>query len=105
MKNRTIKIIITLVGMLFLNIEAAHAGLLGKFKVYIHHEFSDLQLFYTLLFTSLFAFIVYVIFTPVVIDKRKWAMLSYYSYKPSRHNFQSKKDTIRKIEEILTNRK
>lgn len=32
MKARTVKIIVVLIGLLFLNIEAAHAGLLFKLK-------------------------------------------------------------------------
>lgn len=105
MPKGTIKTILILVSLLFLNIEAAHAGLVGKLKLYIHHEFSDLQLLYSLLCLTFFGFIAYVIFTPVLIGKQKWARLSYYSYSPSRRNYQSKKDSIRKIEEILTKRK
>ena len=105
MKKGTIKTIIFLVGSLFLNIEAAHAGLVGKLKLYINHEFSDSQLTYTLLCLAALSFISYVIFTPVVIGKQKWAWLTYYTYSPSRPNYQGKKDSVRKIEEILTNRK
>jgi hypothetical protein len=105
MPKGTIKTILILVSLLFLNIEAAHAGLVGKLKLYIHHEFSDLQLFYSLLFLTFFGFMAYVVFTPVLIGKKKWARLSYYSYPPSRRNYQSKRESIRKIEEILTKRK
>lgn len=104
MKKGTIKTIFLLVGLLFLNIEAAHAGLIGKLKVYIHHEFTDVQIIYSFLSLSLLSFMAYVIFTPVVIGKQKWSWLTYYSYSPSRHNFQSKKVSIRKIGEILKNK-
>lgn len=104
MKKGTIKTILILVSLLFLNIEAAHAGLIGKIKIYIHHEFTDLQLAYSLFSLGAIGFILYVIFAPVEIGKQKRAWLSYYSYSPSRHKYQSKRDSIRKIEEILTNK-
>lgn len=101
MNKGTVKTIIILIGLLFLNIEAAHAGLIGKLKVYIHHEFTDLQFFYLLLTLGGISFLMYVIFTPVVIGKKKWNWLTYYSYAPGKPNFQHKRETIRKIEEIL----
>lgn len=103
MEKRTIKTIVILVSLLFLNIEAANAGLIHKFKLYIRHEFSDDQVFYLSAGLLFFGFLCYVIFTPVLIGKEKWAWLSYYSYNPNRHDYQSKRDVIKKISGILKN--
>ena len=105
MKKGTVKTIVILVAMLFLNIEAAHAGLIGKLKIYIHHEFSNSQLLYAFISLSALSFLIYVVFTPVVIGKRKWSWLTYDSNSPSKINYQHKRDSVRKIEEILTNSK
>jgi hypothetical protein len=103
MKNGTFKIIVILVGLLFLNIEAAQAGLVHKFKIYIRHEFSDFQLIYSIGGLLIFGFLSYVIFTPVPIGKEKWAFFNYYSYNPNRHDYQSKRMMIKKISGILKN--
>jgi hypothetical protein len=103
MRKGTLKTIIILVGLLFLNIEAAHAGLIHKFKIYIRHEFSDYQLLYFAGGLLFFGFLSYIIFTPVFIGKRKWAWLSYYSYTPNRHDYQSKRVMVKKISGILKN--
>lgn len=103
MKKGTLKTIVILVSLLFLNIEAAQAGLIHKFKLYIRHEFSDYQMVYLSAGLVFFGFLSYVIFTPVLIGKEKWAWLSYYSYNPNRHDYQSKRDVIKKISGILKN--
>jgi len=103
MKKGTLRIIIILVGLLFVNIEAAQAGLVHKVKIYIRHEFSDDQFIYLVILSLFLGFLSYIIFTPVLIGKRKWAWLSYYSYSPSRHDYQSKRDMVKKISGILKN--
>lgn len=103
MKSRTLKTIIILVSLLFINIEAAQAGLLHKFKAYIRTELTDFQLVYILLGLLALSFIGYVIFTPVLIGKEKWAFLSYYSYNPAMNRYQNKRLTVRKIASILKN--
>jgi hypothetical protein len=103
MKNGTIKTIIVLIALLFINIEAAQAGLVHKLKLYIRHEFSDYQLLYISVAILFLGFLAYIIFTPVLIGKQKWAWLSYYSYNPSRHAYQSRREVIKKISEILKN--
>jgi hypothetical protein len=103
MKKGTFKIIIILVSLLFINIEAAQAGLINKFKIYIRHEFSDYQLFYLVFGFTIFGLLSYIIFTPVLIGKEKWAWLSYYSYNPNRHAYQSKRVMVKKISGILKN--
>ena len=103
MKKGTLKTIIILLGLLFVNIEAAQAGLIHKVKIYIRQEFSDYQLVYFICGILFFGFLSYIIFTPVLIGKQKWAWLSYYSYTPNRHDYQSKRDMIKKISGILKN--
>ena len=103
MKKGTLKTIIILVALLFINIEAAQAGLIHKFKIYIRHEFSDYQLVYFVAGFLFFSFLSYIIFTPVLIGKEKWAWLSYYSYNPNRHDYQSKREMVQKISGILKN--
>ena len=103
MKKATLRVIIILVGLLFVNIEAAHAGLIHKVKIYIRHEFSDNQLVYFICAALFLGFLSYIIFTPVLIGKRKWAWLSYYSYSPGRNDYQTKRDMVKKIAVILKN--
>jgi len=103
MKKGTLKTIIILVSLLFINIEAAQAGLIQKFKLYIRHEFSDYQLTYFIGGLLFLGFFSYIIFTPVLIGKKKWAWLSYYSYNPGRHDYQSKRVMVKKISGILKN--
>lgn len=103
MRNGTFKVIVILVGLLFLNIEAAQAGLIHKFKIYIRHEFSDFQLIYFIGGILIFGFLSYVVFMPVPIGREKWALFSYYSYNPGRHGYQSKRVSIKKISGILKN--
>ena len=103
MKKGTLKTIIILVALLFINIEAAQAGLVNKFKIYIRHEFSDYQLLYLIAGFVFLGFLSYIIFTPVLIGKQKWAWLTYYSYNPNRHHYQNKREMIKKISGILQN--
>jgi hypothetical protein len=103
MKNRTLRVIIILVSMLFINIEAAQAGLVHKFRIYIHQEFPDNQ-FLFITFSLLFiACLSYVLFAPVLINKQKWGWLNYYSYQPGRQDYQSKRMSVKKISDILQN--
>lgn len=92
-----------MVSLLFLNIEAAHAGLVHKLKNYIRLEFTDIELFYIFGGSLSLAFLGYVIFTPVHIGNKKWAWLNYYSYQPNRHDYQSKRVMVKKISGILKN--
>jgi hypothetical protein len=103
MKSRTLRVIIILVATLFLNIEAAQAGLIQKLKLYFRQEFPHNE--FLLLFGGLVfaAFIVYVLFAPVLINKQKWSWLNYYSYQPGRQDYKSKRITVKKISEILQN--
>jgi len=97
MKNRTFKVIVILVGLLFLNIEAAHAGLIQKFKVYIGHEFPGFQLAYIVGATLSIGLLTYIILTPAFKEKGKFAGNGYISNE----SFQNKRDRVKKISEIL----
>jgi hypothetical protein len=100
MRNRTLRTIIILLALLFLNIEAAHAGLIHKFKSFIHQEFSDTQLIYLSLGLCMTALLLYIVFWPVPIGKEKWSWFHYYSYNPKQH-FRRRKEVVRKISGIL----
>src|SRR5947208_1026701 len=97
-KNRTLRVIIILVALLFLNIEAAQAGLVYKIRVYFRHEFPDQHLLaWSFVCICIVAFLIYVVFASVLIGNQKWDWLNYYSYQPNRHNYQSKRVAIQKI--------
>jgi hypothetical protein len=104
MNNRTFRIIVLLVGLLFINIEAANAGLVQKFRLYIKHEFSDTQLIYLVSIFMILGFLTYVLFTPVSIGKEKRGWLNYYSYMPNNHDYQRKRDVVKKISNILNSK-
>jgi len=101
MSNRTFRIIVLLVGLLFINIEAANAGLIQRFRLYIRHEFSNTQLFYIVSIFMILGFLTYVLFTPVSIGKEKRSELNYYSYNPGAKDYQRKRDVVKKISSIL----
>jgi hypothetical protein len=103
MEKKTFKVIIILVGLLFINIEAAHAGLINKFKMFIKAEFPDYQLIYSIIAFSILAFLSYVVFSPIQIGVQKWSWINYYTYNPSRNSYNSKKQIITKISGILKN--
>ena len=86
--------------LLFANIEAAHAGLIHQIKLYIHHEFTNLQviLFLGTLFS--FSFVGYIIVTPVSIGKEKLIWLTSFSFQ--KDSFESKRKFIVKTDRILT---
>jgi len=87
--------------MLFLNIEAAHAGLVYKLKVFISHEFPDYEFLYISAGLLVFGLLSYVIFTPLSIGKEKWMWYNYFSTDAKRHDYQSRREMVRKISVIL----
>ena len=101
MKNRIVRIIIILVASLFLNIEAANAGLTHKLNLYIRHGLSDPQWFLMVFGLCAFAFLAYVVAAPVAIGKHKSPWLGYYSINPGKHSYQNKREMVRKISSIL----
>lgn len=101
MKNKTLRVIIILVGLLVLNIEAAQAGITHKFKVLITNELSDFQLLYVsggLLFIAFFS---YVIFTPAFKEQGRSSLAATYLETYTRERYRVRRARIRKISEIL----
>ncbi len=101
MKNKTFKISIFLICLLFINIEAAQAGLIQKFKIQVLNDFSEYQLFYLIGSTVVFIFFIYVVFTPISIGKDKFIWYKLDTFALNRHNYQSKRIVIKKISTIL----
>ena len=103
MKNKTLRVIIILVGLLVLNIEAAHAGITHKFKVLISNELSDFQLFYMGGGALSLALLAYIIFTPAFKEKGKSSLAGTYIENYGTHTFKVRRNRIRKISGILSN--
>lgn len=103
MKNKTLRVIVILLGLLVLNIEAAHAGITHKVKVLITSELSDFQLFYLGGGALSLALLSYIIFTPAFKEKGKSSLAGTYLENYSRHTFHMRRNRIRKISHILSN--
>jgi len=97
MKNRTFKVIVILVGLLFLNIEAAHAGLVQKFKLYIGHEFPGYQPVYIIASILSVSLLSYIILTPMPFKETGKLGGGYYPQQ----TFQNKRSRVKKISAIL----
>ena len=104
MKNSTLRIIVLLVGLLFLNIEAAHAGLVHKLKIYIISEFGDTRFLYLLGLVLVAGLLCYVIFAPVLIGKERWDVFRYYTFDPTKNSYQRKRSMVRNIAATLNNK-
>lgn len=100
MKNRTIRVIIILVGLLILNIEAAHAGITHKVKILINSEFTDFQLFYVFGGGLALGSLAYIIFTPAFKDAGKNSDSLFRAYN---HSYGERRLKIKKIGNILRN--
>ncbi len=103
MKNKTLRVIVILVGLLVVNIEAAHAGITHKVKVLIGNELSDFQLFYTIGVALSLALLGYIIFTPAFKEKGKSSLAGTYREQYGTHTFKVRRNRIRKISHILSN--
>lgn len=101
MKNKTFRVIIILVGLLVLNIEAAHAGITHKFRAFIHHELSDFQLLYVSLGLLSLSLLGYIIFMPAFKNKRSFATGSVYFQNYNLNAYQNRRERVKKISEIL----
>ena len=73
MKNKTVRVIVILVGLLVLNIEAAHAGITHKFKLFISNELSEFQLLYVSFGLLSMGLLGYIIFMPAFKDRGNFA--------------------------------
>jgi len=105
MKNKTLKVIIILVGILVINIEAAHAGITHKFKVFINNEFTDFQLLYVSFGLFSLSFMGYVIFMPAFKEKSNFVNSLGYFKKHNLYTYQKRRLGVKKISEILNNAK
>ena len=103
MSKKSIKTILLLLAMLFVNIEAAHAGLIHKLKLFIHHEFETWQFILILGSISCLSFLTYIVLTPVAIGKQKLIMLTSFTFKKG--SFDSKRKFVVKTGQILNNHK
>ena len=98
MNKRTLKVIIILVGLLFLNIEAAQAGLIHKFKVYIGLGLQGYELFYATGIVFVLAVLSYIICVPGIKQRNTKTITGNISQR-----LQAKKTRIKKISAILNN--
>lgn len=104
MKNRTVRVIIILVGLLILNIEAAHAGITHKFRILISSELNNFQLFYVFGGGLTLGLLSYIIFTPAFKEGSKTATAaSTYLQTFNRQTYQNKRIRVKKIRSILKN--
>jgi hypothetical protein len=98
MSKSTFRVIVLLVSLLFLNIEAAQAGLLGKVRLFINSEFSHSHLIALCIVTGIASFVVYVIFSPVPMNGRHH---SFRGLPGSVQGFDEKRAAVRRIAERL----
>jgi hypothetical protein len=101
MSNVTIKVIVTLVSLLFLNIEAAQAGLITRLKGIIRTDFPESHLIMILVAIVVLGFLLYVIFTPLAIGSEKWNWYRYFSYNPYRHRYHERRAVVKRIADTL----
>lgn len=103
MKNKTLRVIIILVGLLVLNIEAAHAGITHKFKALISQELTNFQLLYVgggLLTIGLLS---YIIFMPAFKQGHGNSLAATYLENYTRQNYRVRRTRVKKIAHILKN--
>jgi hypothetical protein len=101
MNKSTLRVIIILVSLLFINIEAAQAGLVHKLRLYIRHEFSETQLIYWTVCVLALSSLLYIIFSPLPIGQEKWSWFHYYTYNPKRSSFHRKRAAVTRISKML----
>ena len=94
MSKTTVRTIVILVSLLFLNIEAAQAGLLTKLRLLIRAEIPESSLAVLCLAIASAVFLVYVIFSPVPINGRH---RSFRGLPGSVPGFSERRDTVRRI--------
>jgi hypothetical protein len=100
MNKSTFKVIITLVSLLFLNIEAAQAGLVTKLRMFIRAEFPEYQLLYITCGVLAASFLCYVIFSPVPGNERHRSVYSRFSGSSSQR-FSHRKAAVERIAAAL----
>jgi hypothetical protein len=102
MSKRLLKVILILVSLLFLNIEAAQAGLVNKLRLYIRAEFPPHQLALILFVVFTLAAFCYIIFTPLSINNERWSWYNYFSFQPEKGGFKNKRALVKRINNILS---
>ena len=102
MSKRMIRTILVLVSMLFLNIEAAQAGLVGKLKLYIAAELPHWLLVMLLGSALLLIPVLLVIFTPLYINNQRLVWHSYFTFHPDLSRFAARRRSVNRIRETLT---
>lgn len=103
MKNKTLRVIVILIGLLILNIEAAHAGITHKVKTLITNELTDFQLFYMGGGALSLALLGYIIFMPAFKEKGRSTLSGIAPEAYDRHSFHARRNRVRKITHILSN--
>lgn len=103
MNRRLVKIIIALVSLLFLNIEAAHAGLTIKLKDYIGSGLSPFEIASGFILTAGALFLLYVIFTPLRINNQRLSWYSYFTFT-AKDSVREKRKLIEHINGVLRER-
>lgn len=101
MSKATVKLISLMLSLLFINIEAAQAGLIRRFRVFLHAEFPDSHFGVWILTAFLFTFLAYVVFSPLKIGSERWNWLKMYRYNPNTLSFKKKRQTITAIANTL----
>ncbi len=101
MKNTTLRLIIVLVALLFINIEAAQAGLVHRLRVFVNHEFPHQPIGLYLLTAAIIGFLLYVIFSPIVIGREKWTWIKLFRFQPTSRNYRKKRERVSRIAELL----
>lgn len=102
MSKRVLKVILVLVGMLFLNIEAAQAGLVHKLRLYIQSEFPPHQLALILFVVFTVGAFCYIVFTPLSINNERWSWYNYFSFEPEKSSYKNKRALVKRINGILS---
>lgn len=101
MSKSTLRFSIILVITLFLNIEAAQAGLLTRIKIYVLREFPDQQFPWLISGVVLGSIFLYGLLAPVKIGKEKRVWLNYDPFPARKHRFDQKKASVSRISEVL----
>jgi len=100
MSKRLIRFIAILVSLLFINIEAAQAGLVHRLRLYIKAEMSSEELFFSSLAFLLGTFVLYVIFTPLRINNQRLGWYTYFTFT-TRETVRERRTLIKRINGLL----
>jgi len=101
MSKSTLRFTILLVFSLFLNIEAAQAGLINRIRIYVLREFPDYQFPWLFSGLALTVLLLYILLAPVKIGKEKRIWLNYDPFPARRHRYDQKKASVSRISEVL----